>query len=53
MTFESGFLIIIHHQLTNKNIILSSFKSSRDIQRKEGGPDSCFGQQQVNNLSLT
>ena len=29
--------------LTNKNIIMSSFKSSRDIQKKEGGPDSCFG----------
>ena len=27
----------------NKNIIMSSFKSSRDIQKKEGGPDSCFG----------
>ena len=26
-----------------KNIIMSSFKSSRDIQKKEGGPDSCFG----------
>ena len=26
----------------NKNIIRSSFKSSRDIQKKEGGPDSCF-----------
>ena len=26
---------------TNKNIIMSSFKSSRDIQKKEGGPDSC------------
>ena len=25
---------------TNKNIIISSFKSSRDIQKKEGGPDS-------------
>ena len=24
----------------NKNIIMSSFKSSRDIQKKEGGPDS-------------
>ena len=23
---------------TNKNIIMSSFKSSRDIQKKEGGP---------------
>ena len=28
---------------TNKNIIMSSFKSSRDIQKKECGPDSCFG----------
>ena len=28
---------------TNKNVIMSSFKSSRDIQKKEGGPDSCFG----------
>ena len=29
--------------IPNKNIIMSSFKSSRDIQKKEGGPDSCFG----------
>ena len=29
--------------LSNKKIIMSSFKSSRDIQKKEGGPDSCFG----------
>ena len=29
--------------ISNKNIIMSSFKSSRDIQKKEGGPDSCFG----------
>ena len=27
----------------NKNIIISSFKSSVNIQKKEGGPDSCFG----------
>ena len=27
----------------NKNIIMSSFKSSGDIHKKEGGPDSCFG----------
>ena len=26
----------------NKNIIMCSFKSSRAIQKKEGGPDSCF-----------
>ena len=29
--------------LPNKNIIMSFFKSSRDIQKKEGGLDSCFG----------
>ena len=28
---------------TNKNIIMSSFKTSGDIQKKEGGPDRCFG----------
>ena len=37
-----------HRELTDnqdkiKNIIMSSFKSSGDIQKKEGGPDSCFG----------
>ena len=29
--------------ICNKNIIMSTFKSSRDTQKKEGGPDSCFG----------
>ena len=27
----------------NENIIMCSFKSSGDIQKKEGGPDRCFG----------
>ena len=36
-------IIISNASDTNKNIIMSSFKSSRDIQKKEGGPDSCFG----------
>ena len=27
---------------TNENIIMSSFKSSRNIQKKEGGPDKLF-----------
>ena len=35
--------IMCKNVVTNKNKILSSFKSSRDIQKKEGGPDSCFG----------
>ena len=29
--------------ISNKNKIIRSIKSSRDIQKKEGGPDSCFG----------
>ena len=28
---------------TNKNKIMCSFKNRGDIQKKEGGPDSCFG----------
>ena len=32
-----------HRRLINKNIIMSSFKSSRYIQKKKGGPVSCFG----------
>ena len=35
--------LIVFYNCMNKNIIMSSFKSSRDIQKKEGGPDSCFG----------
>ena len=30
---------------TNKNIIMSSFKSSRDNKKKEGGPDNCLDNQ--------
>ena len=33
-------MIYLLFQHSNKNIIMSSFKSSRDIQKKEGGPDS-------------
>ena len=36
-------IMAILHSFANKNIIMSSFKSSGDIQKKEGGPDSCFG----------
>ena len=31
------------NSFSNKNIVMCSFKSSGDIQKKEGGPDSCFG----------
>ena len=30
---------------TNKNIIMSSFKSSRDNKKKEGGTDNCLDNQ--------
>ena len=43
--FRSPFQGILY---MNKNIIMSSFKSSRDIQKKEGGPDSCFGSLTLN-----
>ena len=33
----------VHRFSANKNIIMCSFKSSGDTQKKEGGPDSCFG----------
>ena len=33
----------INYWIANKNIIMSSFKSSRDIHKKKSGPDSCFG----------
>ena len=33
---------------TNKNIKMSSFKSSENIQKKEGGPD-CFYQNDITN----
>ena len=37
------FTFVLECAAKNKNIIMSSFKSSGDIQKKEGGPDSCFG----------
>ena len=33
-------IMVIRYNLSNKNIIMSSFKSSGDIQKKEGGLDS-------------
>ena len=38
---------------TNKNIIMISFKSSGDIHKKEGGSDSCFGEQLERNLIIS
>ena len=32
----------LSRDMRNKNIIMSSFKCSWDIQKKEGGPDNCF-----------
>ena len=38
---------------TNINIKLSSFKSSENIQEKEGGPDSTVSNNQFSSLSLS
>ena len=40
---DLGILYLLGPICPNKNIIMCSFKSSGDIQKKEGGPDSCFG----------
>ena len=36
----------------NKNIKLSSFKSSENIQKKEGGPDSTVSNNQFSSVTL-
>ena len=38
--------------MTNKNIIMSSFKSSRDIQKKEGGPDCTVSNIKLSSVTL-
>ena len=37
---------------TNKNIKLSSFKSSEKIQKKEGGPDNTVSNNQFSSVTL-
>ena len=37
---------------TNKNIKISSFKSSENIQRKEGGPDRSVSDNQSSSVTL-
>ena len=37
---------------TNKNITIISFKSSTNTQKKEGGPDSTFSNNQFSSVSL-
>ena len=39
-------------QATNKNIKISSFKSSRNIQKKEDGPDSSVSDNQSSSVTL-
>ena len=38
--------------ITNKNIIMSSFKSSRNIQKKECGPDRSVSDNQSSSVTL-
>ena len=39
-------------ETANKNIKLSSFKSSENIQKKEGGPDSTVSNNQFSSVTL-
>ena len=39
---DSTIPLLPKYKISNKNTIMSSFKNSGDIQKKEGGPDSCF-----------
>ena len=39
---DQHFCLLPKYKISNKNTIMSSFNSSGDIQKKEGGPDSCF-----------
>ena len=41
-----------HRFLTNKNIKMSVFKSSENIQKKEGGPDRSFSDNQSSLVTL-
>ena len=43
-----------HHNLLarNKNITMSSFKSSENIQKKEGGPDRSVSDNQSSSVTL-
>ena len=38
--------------ITNKNIIMSSFKSSKNIQKKECGPDRSVSDNQSSSVTL-
>ena len=38
--------------ITNKNIIMSSFKSNRNIQKKECGPDRSVSDNQSSSVTL-
>ena len=43
---------VLSHANTNKNIKLSSFKSSQNIQKKEGGLDNTVSKYQFSSLTL-
>ena len=42
----------LKHSLSNKNIKMSSFKSSENIQNKEGGPDRSVSDNQSSSGTL-
>ena len=47
-----GFLFLSVLGMANKNIKMSSFKSSENIQKKEGGPDRSVSDNQSSSVTL-
>ena len=52
-SFPLSILIIFGRFSSNKNIKMSSFKSSENIQKKEDGPDISVSDNQSSSVTLT
>ena len=49
---EFGTRVCSEYFILNKNIRMSSFKSSKNIQKKEGGPDRSVSDNQSSSVTL-
>ena len=52
MVIVVGAFSIVAHSTNKKNIKMSSFKSSENIQKKEGGPDRSISDDQSSSVTL-
>ena len=50
--FKGFYHIWVWRPSSNKNIMMSSFKSSENIQKKEGGPDRSISDNQSSSVTL-